>query len=88
MGMKRAERSVETGNPKDEAEGVPGTGKEGNSDSENEEQINCGVRAWEETGMLGRKEYPVSLMRENNHRLGKQYNVWERVRALRRLSKG
>lgn len=35
-------------------------GEEGNSASENEEQINCGVRAWEETGMLGRIEYPVS----------------------------
>lgn len=57
-------------------------GEEGNSDSENEEQINCRVRAWAETGMLGRKGYPVSLMRENDHRLGKQYNVWERVRAL------
>lgn len=34
-------------------------GEEGNSDSENKEQINCVVRAWTETRMLRRKGYPV-----------------------------
>lgn len=57
MEMQRAKRSMETLTVTlmMRQEGLQEQGEEEDTTSEHQEQFSCGVRAWPETGMFGKK---------------------------------